>query len=180
MSTSGPSNLPGRIAIERIVSGGQTGADRAALDWAMEHGIPHGGWCPAGRLAEDGTIPARYKLDEMPDGGGYRRRTKANVRDSDATLIVSIEPALTGGSKETALFARRLAKPWLHVHPQMEWEAALRDWLSSVPIRTLNVAGPRESGAPEVASFTWRVLDELLRALNGPSGDARVRWPAGS
>jgi hypothetical protein len=74
-----------RVLIERIVSGGQTGADRAALDWAMTHGVPHGGWCPARRLAEDGAIAPQYRLTEVPDGGGYRQRTKANVRDSDAT-----------------------------------------------------------------------------------------------
>lgn len=98
------------MKIARIVSGGQTGADRAALDWAIEHGVPHGGWCPAGRRAEDGTIPARYQLEELLQGGGYRRRTKANVRDSDATLIVSIEPVLTGGSNETRLFTQRLGQ----------------------------------------------------------------------
>lgn len=112
------------MKIPRIVSGGQTGADRAALDWAIEHQVPHGGWCPAGRRAEDGTIPARYRLEELPEGGGYRRRTKANVRDADATLIVSIEPVLTGGSKETRLFAQRMAKPWLHVPPA--WTAEPR------------------------------------------------------
>lgn len=158
--------------IERIVSGGQTGVDRAALDWAIEQHIPHGGWCPAGRLAEDGTIPPRYQLEEVPDGGGYRRRTQANVRDSDATLIVSLDPVLTGGSRETMLFARRLAKPWLHVHPGMAWQAALREWLSAVPIHTLNVAGPRASHAPAIDAFTRVVLDELLRVMRGASSEA--------
>jgi hypothetical protein len=164
-------NQPMTMKIERIVSGGQTGADRAALDWAIERGIPHGGWCPAGRLAEDGTVPVRYNLEEMPDGGGYRRRTKANVRDSDATLVVSIEPVLSGGSKETVLFARRLAKPWLHVHPQMDWRAALVAWLESAAIETLNVAGPRASREPEVAAFTWKVLDELRAVLGKLPGE---------
>lgn len=158
-------NRPKTMKIEKIVSGGQTGADRAALDWAIENGVPHGGWCPAGRLAEDGTIPDRYRLDEMPDGGGYRRRTKANVRDSDATLVVSINPLLIGGSKETVLFARRLGKPWLHLHPQMDWRATLAAWLDSAVIETLNVAGPRASREPEVAVFTWKVLDELRSSL---------------
>lgn len=164
--TAGDGNI---MKIARIVSGGQTGADRAALDWAIEHEVPHGGWCPAGRRAEDGTIPARYQLEELPEGGGYRRRTKANVRDSDATLIVSIEPVLTGGSKETRLFAQRLAKPWLHLHPGMDWRAALRDWLSATAIHTLNVAGPRGSREPEVAAFTRTVLDELQRLLGSSS-----------
>jgi putative molybdenum carrier protein len=155
------------MKIVKIVSGGQTGADRAALDWAIDHGIPHGGWCPAGRLAEDGAIPECYALQEVPDGGGgYRRRTKANVRDSDATLIVSIEPVLSGGSKETALFAQRLAKPWLHVHPAMDWRQALRAWLDATPITVLNVAGPRASREADVGAFTTTVLDELLFHLH--------------
>jgi hypothetical protein len=100
------------VVIKRVISGGQTGADRAALDWALTHDVPHGG-CPAGRMAEDSTIPPRYQLNEMPNGGGYRQRTKANVRDSDATLLLSIEPELTGGSCQTLHFARQLAKSWL-------------------------------------------------------------------
>lgn len=78
-----------------IVSGGQTGVDRAALDWAIKHEIPHGGWCHEGRMAEDGVIGVVYQLLELP-GGGYRQRTKANVKDSDATLIVSMAPTLSG------------------------------------------------------------------------------------
>jgi hypothetical protein len=155
--------MAARVLIERIVSGGQTGADRAALDWAITHGVPHGGWCPAGRIAEDGVIPARYQLTEGPDGGGYRQRTRANVRDSDATLIVFIAPELTGGSRQTLLFARRLAKPWLHLHPGMEWRSALRAWIDANTISTLNVAGPRASGAPAIGSFTVEVLDALAQ-----------------
>ena len=83
--------------IQRIISGGQTGADRAALDWAITHGIRHGGWCPAGRRAEDGAIPDRYCLQETP-GRNYHQRTKWNVRDSDATLIITQAAELTGGS----------------------------------------------------------------------------------
>ena len=74
--------------IERIISGGQIGVDRAALDWAIAHNIQHGGWCPTGRRAEDGIIPERYRLREAP-GRNYQQRTKWNVRDSDATLIVT-------------------------------------------------------------------------------------------
>lgn len=166
-------NYPRTFAMERIVSGGQTGADRAALDWAIEHGIPYGGWCPAGRLAEDGIIPERYGLAEVPRGGGYRRRTLANVRDSDATLIVSINPVLSGGSRETMVFARHLAKPWLHVHPAMAWRSAIATWLRSVPIPTLNVAGPRASHEPEVGAFAREVLDELWRLQRGSASEPR-------
>jgi hypothetical protein len=167
-----------RVLIERIVSGGQTGADRAALDWAMTHGVPHGGWCPAGRLAEDGAIAPQYRLTEVPDGGGYRQRTKANVRDSDATLIVSIAPELTGGSRETLFFAQQLAKPWLHLHPAMDWQSALRTWIDANTISTLNVAGPRASGAPAIASFTAQVLDALAN-MDG-CYPARRTAPAGA
>ncbi len=154
--------MAARVVIERIVCGGQTGADRAALNWAISHGVPHGGWCPAGRIAEDGVIPARYQLTEAPDGGGYRQRTEANMRDSHAPLILSIAPELTGGSHETLLFARWLAKPWLHLHPGMEWRSALRAWIDANAISTLNVAGPRASEAPDIGSFTVEVLDALV------------------
>jgi len=87
--------------IIKIVSGGQTGADRAALDFAIEHGIPHGGWCPKGRQAEDGPIDGRYQLKETPTSD-YAQRTEWNVRDSDATVLFSLAPELTGGSKKTA------------------------------------------------------------------------------
>ncbi len=86
------------IVLQKIISGGQTGADRAALDFAIARGIPHGGWCPRGRLAEDGTIPALYQLSETP-GPDHAQRTEWNVRDSDGTVIFSIAPALTGGSR---------------------------------------------------------------------------------
>src|SRR5580765_7508822 len=102
------------IGIAKLVSGGQTGADRAALDFAIEHAIPHGGWCPAGRLAEDGTIPSRYRLTETP-GSDYAQRTERNVRDSDGTVVFSTEPVLSGGAKETSGLARKHRKPLLHL-----------------------------------------------------------------
>ena len=149
----------------KIVSGGQTGADRAALDWAIDHQVPHGGWCPSGRLAEDGPIPDHYHLYEVPNEGGYRQRTRANVQDSDATLIVSIEAELSGGSLETAKFCDRFGKPWLHVHPGMDWLASISSWLTHTSIKTLNVAGPRASREAGVASLTREVLDELWRLM---------------
>jgi hypothetical protein len=151
------------IVVEKltIISGGQTGADRAALDWAIARGIPHGGWCPAGRLAEDGAIPERYALIELP-GGGYRQRTRANVLEADATLIISLAPTLTGGSLATANFARRFGKPWLHVHPGEGWRECLAVWQQGVPIKTLNVAGPRASMEPRIATFVLEVLDAII------------------
>jgi hypothetical protein len=150
-----------------IVSGGQTGADRAALDWAIARGIPHGGWCPAGRMAEDGVIPTRFRLTEMPDGGGYLERTRANVADSDATLIVSLSPRLSGGSLATADFAKELRKPRLHVHPGSAWRKQLANWLHGNRISALNIAGPRASGAPGVDIFVWEVLDAIIPATGG-------------
>ena len=102
------------MRIRKLVSGGQTGADRAALDWAIAHAVPHGGWCPAGRLAEDGPIPVCYGLVELA-GAGYHERTRANVRDSDATLIVSIHAELTGGTLLTAKAAQLFGRPCLQL-----------------------------------------------------------------
>jgi hypothetical protein len=144
----------------KIISGGQTGADRAALDWAIAHGVEHGGWCPEGRLAEDGVIPMRYQVVELA-GGGYRARTKANVRESDATLIISIDSSLSGGSRLTAEFAKAFEKPCLHVYPAMDWRDALEGWLEVNPVRVLNVAGPRLSSEPDVVDYACEVLDYL-------------------
>jgi hypothetical protein len=103
------------LHIPKIVSGGQTGADRAALDWALSRSIESGGWCPKGRKAEDGPIPKRYPLIETPSAG-YVQRTEWNVRDTGGTVIFSLGPVLTGGSKKTAEFAVKRNKPCLHAH----------------------------------------------------------------
>src|SRR5829696_9190550 len=102
------------LPVKEIVSGGQTGADRAALDWAIEHGLPHGGWCPQGRRAEDGRIASRYHLKETP-GTQYAQRTEWNVRDSDGTVLVTLDHRLSGGTRQTLEFARRHKKPCLHL-----------------------------------------------------------------
>ncbi len=100
--------------ITKLLSGAQTGADRAALDWASFHDIPHGGWCPKGRKAEDGTIPSHYQLTETPSAS-YLQRTEWNVRDSDGTVIFTMAAKLAGGSKRTAEFAKKHGKPLLHI-----------------------------------------------------------------
>src|SRR5215207_7650617 len=97
-----------------IISGGQTGADRAALDVAIAHGLSHGGWCPRQRRAEDGVIPPEYLLRETPSSH-YSQRTKWNVRDSDATVVFSIKARLTGGTRLTFELARQLGKPVLQL-----------------------------------------------------------------
>lgn len=101
-------------SLERIVSGGQTGADRAALDVAIRYGIPHGGWCPRGRTAEDGRLDPKYNLTQTP-GESYIQRTEWNVRDSDGTVVFTLSPDASGGSLETIRFAARHGKPCLHL-----------------------------------------------------------------
>jgi hypothetical protein len=149
--------------IEKIVSGGQTGVDRAALDVAMELGIGTGGWVPHGRRAEDGVIPEIYgTLTEAADSD-YRARTRLNVRDSDATLIFSFgEPR--GGTALTHRFTELIGRPTLVVDLQcttvIEAAAGIREWLGRVRPRVLNVAGPRASQQPRIG----RVVREVLRA----------------
>lgn len=154
------SHLRPLASLERIVSGGQTGADRAALDWAIARGIPHGGWCPRGRRAEDGPIDRRYQLEETPSRD-YEQRTRWNLRDSDGTLILSRAPGLTGGSAYTARTAERLGKPCLHVHPGADDAKQILEWLEKARIRTLNVAGPRSSTDPDIYGYALAVLNSL-------------------
>jgi putative molybdenum carrier protein len=149
-----------RVLPERIVSGGQTGADRAALDWAIAHGIPHGGWCPRGRRAEDGRIAGRYALQETPSHD-YQQRTRWNVRDSDGTLIVSCTAELSGGSAYTARCAERLGRPWLHAYPGADDATALRAFVQRNRIRTMNIAGPRVSTDPGIYEYVLSVLERL-------------------
>ena len=153
------------MPLETIVSGGQTGADRAALDFALAHDIPHGGWCPRGRLAEDGALETHYALRETPDPE-YPQRTEWNVRDSDGTVIFSIAPELTGGSKLTAEFATRHGRPWLHLSQQTHGDTAaerLREFVQQHEIRVLNVAGPRASNEPAVPRFVLETLEKLFK-----------------
>jgi hypothetical protein len=144
----------------RIVSGGQSGVDRAALDVALELGIPCGGWCPKGRTAEDGTLQARYPLRETTLNR-YEQRTEWNVRDSDGTLIIA-RGALTGGTAYTARMAAKLGKPVVVVEPDADQVQAVRDWLEDNRIAVLNVAGPRESGAPGIHSAAAAFLRLVL------------------
>jgi hypothetical protein len=148
--------------VRRVVSGGQTGVDRAALDVAIELGLDHGGWCPAGRRAEDGPIDERYRLKET-DSAEYAVRTERNVLDSDATLIICPgEP--TGGTVLTRRLARRHAKPVLVVSPTVGGAAqAARKWLIDGAVEVLNVAGPRESSSPGFGKLARAFLARVLR-----------------
>ncbi len=146
--------------LTKIISGGQTGADRAALDWAIQNNIVYGGWCPQGRRAEDGVIPDRYVLQET-ESKGYMQRTKWNVRDSDATLIITLAPELVGGSLFTFEYAKKMAKPCMHIHPDDAWPKQIKHFLESNLIQVLNVAGPRCSNAEGIEHFVYLVLNEV-------------------
>lgn len=148
----------------RIVSGAQTGVDRAALDVALELDIPCGGWVPLGRIDERGRIPGRYPGLVETASADWSERTEANVRDSDGTLIISRGP-LTGGSKYTREMAEGLGRPWLHLDLAGSGSAALdlaRDWIAEHEIRVLNVAGPRASKDPGLYDLAAQLLRELL------------------
>lgn len=166
------------LAGVKIVSGGQTGADRAALDFAVDHGIPHGGWCPRGRQAEDGPIDPRYQLEET-SSAEYAQRTEHNVRDSDGTVVFSVAAVLTGNSKKTLELAQQLQKPALHLSRQggpPSPERALLDFLHDHRLRVLNIAGPRASGEPEVGAFVRAVLDKAWDAAKefDPTASSRI------
>ena len=148
----------------RVVSGGQTGVDRAALDAALAAGVPCGGWCPEGRIAEDGPITERYPLTELP-GGGYVERTRANVIDSDGTAILHGEP-LEGGTLQTRNFCAAHGKPCLVIARETGDEAAaataLAGFVERHGIRTLNVAGPRASKQPLIYDWAYAVISRFL------------------
>ena len=162
------------MQITKIISGGQTGADQAALDAAIDLEIPHGGWIPKDRLTEDGPLPDRYLLREM-SSKSYPARTEQNIRDSDGTVIFSRGP-LSGGSKLTAELALKYRKPWLQIDfGQMDAVQAateIHGWVVSKGIRVLNVAGPRASKDPEIYSETYHAIRGLimLDAMDVPAG----------
>ena len=183
------------MEVQKIISGAQTGADRAALDFALEYGIDCGGWVPPGRQAEDGPVPEHYNVWEM-EAGGYPERTEKNVEDSDGTLIFS-HGELTGGSLLTWEYAEKNGKPCLHIdfNRLIAFDAAIdvNDWLSEHRIAVLNVAGPRESKDPEIYQAVFKMLETVFyisiisgvmpdasgRAYDAPKGeDAAVVYPA--
>ena len=149
--------------IEKLVSGGQTGADIAALDVALHYNFPHGGWCPKGRLSLDGQIPAKYRLKETPSAG-YPQRTEWNVRDSDGTLIFSLGEKLSRGSAKTAFFCQKHGKPFLHVHPGLSYQLAadVLRFVRDNGIKVLNIAGTRASKEPYVGKFVKQVLEDAF------------------
>jgi hypothetical protein len=156
--------MPRMSTIRKIVSGGQTGADRAALDWAIANGISHGGWCPKGRKAEDAAIAACYELVETTSSQ-YLQRTEWNARDADGTVIFTVRAELSGGSMRTAEFAKRHGKPWIHLSEHLGVDRAatlLSDFITENRLGSLNVAGSRASKEPEVGAFVRAVLSTAL------------------
>ncbi len=144
------------------MSGGQTGVDRAALDFAIQHGIPHRGWCPRGRLAEDGVLDTKYVLEELASGS-YRQRTKRNVIDSDGTLILN-SGDLDGGTFATLNFAQQFHKPFHIVQFDDDIGGAIisvLEWVRANNVKTLNAAGPRESKRPGVYILTLDFMNRL-------------------
>jgi hypothetical protein len=163
--------------IKKIISGGQTGADLAALDTAIKLAIPHGGWIPKGRITEEGPLPDKYQLQEMPTDS-YPKRTEQNVIDSDGTLIIS-HGSLTGGSAYTRKMAMKHSKPWFHtdLNKLATFQAAMviEDWISKNGIETLNIAGPRVSKDPQIYGLVTVIL-ELVYNLEISKND-RIEPP---
>jgi hypothetical protein len=156
--------------IQKVISGGQTGADRAALDWAIESGIEHGGYCPQGRIAEDGVIQERYNLTETPDPESFAPIFR-NVGESDATVLITLAGGLRGGLLEIAQHARGAGKRCIHLSQadRFDGSAALRGFAKAEAIRILNVAGSREGEEPGIYEFTQTLLRS---AFPHKAGDA--------
>jgi hypothetical protein len=144
----------------KVISGGQSGADQAGLDWAIAHELPHGGWCPKSRRSEDGPIDERYRLTETPSSA-YLERTEWNVRDSDATLIFTLTETLDGGSNKTAEFAEKLGKPWRHIHPRVH-PKFIASFLTKHQVTVINIAGKRETSAPGISAWVGEMLDRSI------------------
>lgn len=158
-----------QVRLEKIISGGQTGADQGALDGAIACGICYGGAIPAGRKTENGTLPLSYAMTELASAR-YNDRTERNVIDGDGTLILSHGP-LTGGSALTERLALQLDKPCLHIDfSRLSMDQACRrtaDWVEHSGIKVLNVAGPRASSDPTIYALTR----ELIILLLGGAGE---------
>ena len=156
----------------KILSGGQTGVDRGALDAALEQGAPCGEWCPEGRLAEDGTIPDRYPVQELK-AGGYRQRTLQNIRDGDGTLIIYFGRP-SGGTEETLYFCIKKGKPYQLIDAQevspARVVALILGFIAEFRIATLNVAGPRASKEPRAHDYAFGVIGAVLRGRSGGTG----------
>ncbi|MEI6537860.1 MAG: putative molybdenum carrier protein [Verrucomicrobiaceae bacterium] len=144
-----------------IISGGQTGADRAALDWAISHSIPHGGWCPQGRTTSEGPLDAKYQLRETPSDE-HVERTEWNVRDSDATVVFTLAAQPVGMARKTITCARKLKKPCLHLHRGiLAVSEKLLTFVEKHQVRRLNLTGSSESEEAGLAAWVGMSLEKL-------------------
>jgi len=152
------------MKISKIMSGGQTGVDRAALDVAMKLDIPCGGWCPKGRKAEDGIIDSKYPLKET-ESADYEVRTRQNILDSDGTLVLTMGEMMTGGTKLTFDLPPKLGKPVFTIDMTKNVDSKnFHNWIENNQIKILNIGGPRESFQPgKVYSTAYEVLMRLLK-----------------
>ena len=154
--------------LQKIISGGQTGADRAALDAALNLNFPCGGKCPKGRAAEDGPIPDRYPLIEL-DSPSYPKRTRENAHDSDGTLII-YDDVLSDGTALTKTFCENMNKPFLLI--DLTRTATLNalkislDFISQEKVECLNVAGPRESNSDNIYPYTYQLISQIIISLD--------------
>ena len=155
----------------RFVSGGQTGIDRGMLDACLEKGFACGGWCPEGRLAEDGPIDEKYPLKVL-SGAGYPERTRENVIDSDVTLVF-FNGELSGGTKKSKTLARRLGKPYLMLDfGEIDLETAVDHTYSSIKelgLQKINFSGPRASNWPEAHELSYEFTLRLIERFRGES-----------
>lgn len=151
--------------VKKIVSGGQTGVDQAALDAAIVHGMSYGGWLPPGRRTEKGPLSARYKMQVLTTGG-YPDRTRKNILDSDGTLVIT-NGVLAGGSALTAKIAESRGKPLLHIDlaelGHEEIIVLLAEWLRKYQPEILNIAGPRASSDGSIYDAAFKLVSDLLR-----------------
>ena len=153
------------MTLKKIVSGGQTGVDRAALDAALAAGFPCGGWVPGDRMAEDGVIPERYPLTPLPNGD-YRQRTRLNVLDSDGTAIIYYE-TLKGGTRLTRNLCALLKRPHVLIDARRVTESTVAaeligNFIDEHEIKVLNVAGPRLSGWKEGYAFAGAAMGDII------------------
>ena len=146
-----------------LLSGGQTGVDRAALDFAMDNKIVCGGWCPRDRIAEDGVIPSKYPLKEAA-AKFYSWRTELNVRDSDGTLVI-YSGTIGNGTDLTVKMAQKMDKPLIIINLdniEITLEEKINKWLAENNVEILNIAGPRESTTPGIYKKAYLLLEKLF------------------
>lgn len=162
----------------KIISGGQTGVDRAALDVALKHGIESGGWCPTGRLDEFGRIPERYPVKEL-ESGGFTERTLQNVKDSDGTVIV-YPGNLSGGTEQTVRFCVEQQRPLKLIDSSnVSTEKAaqlIADFVRANTINVLNVAGPRQSEWAKGYDYTTSMLEAFVSSIASRTGSKRRNY----